>query len=83
MAENQRNIQYCDSMLREQYNQLNAMLTKFDYVRDNRYQEFGEYYPKYIHDSSLNQNGLRSGVGEKESCSSKRTFRLFNSAHTN
>jgi hypothetical protein len=66
MAENQRNIQYCDSMLREQYNQLNAMLTKFDYVRDNRYQEFGEYYPKvYPHDSSLNQNGLRSGVGEK------------------
>src|SRR5690606_30560816 len=34
--------------------------------RDDRYQEFGEYYPKvYPHQSSLNRNGLRSGVGEK------------------
>lgn len=66
LAENQRNILFCDSMLREQYSQLNVMLTKFDYVRDNRYQEFGEYNPKvYPHASSLNQNGLRSGVGEK------------------
>ncbi|MCE5206423.1 MAG: hypothetical protein LLF80_10025 [Porphyromonadaceae bacterium] len=66
MSENKRNIIYCDSMLREQYNQLNEMLTKFDFVRDDRYQEFGEYYPKiFPHKSSLNQNGLRSGVGEK------------------
>ena len=66
MSENKRNIVYCDSMLHEQYNQLNEMLTKFDFVRDDRYQEFGEYYPKiYPHKSSLNQNGLRSGVGEK------------------
>lgn len=66
MSENTRNIIYCDSMLREQYSQLNEMLTKFDFVRDNRYQEFGEYYPKiYPHGASLDQNGLRSGVGEK------------------
>jgi len=66
MAENKRNIAFCDSMLRESYNQLNEMLTKFDYVRDSRYQEFGEYYPKiYPYQSSLNRNGLRSGVGEK------------------
>lgn len=66
MAENRRNIDYCDSMLREYYDQLNEMLTKFDFVRDSRYQEFGEYYPKiYPHQSSLDRNGLRSGVGEK------------------
>lgn len=66
MSENRRNIIYCDSMLREQYNQLSEMLSKFDYVRDDRYQEFGEYYPKiYPHRSSLDRNGLRSGVGEK------------------
>ncbi|HBB00020.1 MAG: hypothetical protein A2W86_00215 [Bacteroidetes bacterium GWD2_45_23] len=66
MSENRRNIIYCDSMLREQYNHLSEMLSKFDYVRDDRYQEFGEYYPKiYPHRSSLDRNGLRSGVGEK------------------
>ena len=66
MSENRRNIIYCDSMLREQYSQLSEMLSKFDYVRDDRYQEFGEYYPKiYPHRSSLDRNGLRSGVGEK------------------
>jgi len=66
MAENKRNIAFCDSMLRESYNKLNEMLPKFDYVRDSRYQEFGEYYPKiYPYQSSLNRNGLRSGVGEK------------------
>lgn len=65
-AENIRNISYCDSMLNVSYNQLNEMLTNFDFVRDDRYQEFGEYYPKvYPHKSSLNQNGLRSGVREK------------------
>lgn len=68
LAENQRNITYCDSMLRVSYDQLNEMLTKFDYVRDDRYQEFGEYYPKsYPHQSSLGRNGLRSGVREKGS----------------
>lgn len=66
MAENRRNIVYCDSMLREKYIELNGMLSRFDYVRDERYQEFGEYYPKaYPHQSSLSQSGLRSGVREK------------------
>jgi len=66
MAENKRNIVYCDSMLRENYILLNEMFTKFDFVRDDRYQEFGEYYPKvYPHHSSLSRNGLRSGVREK------------------
>jgi len=65
MAENLRNISYCDSMLHEHYAVLNEMLLHFDYVRDSRYQEFGEYYPKvYPHHSSLNRNGLRSGVRE-------------------
>ncbi len=68
LSENKRNIQFCDSMLNENYNQLNEMLTKFDFIRDDRYQEFGEYYPKiYPHQASLNHNGLRSGVGEKGS----------------
>lgn len=68
MAENIRNIAYCDSMLRVNYAELNDLLTKFDYVRDDRYQEFGEYYPKaYPHTSSLSRNGLRSGVKEKGS----------------
>jgi len=66
MAENKRNIAFCDSMLRENYNMLNEMLVRFDYVRDDRYQEFGEYHPKaYPHQSSLDQNGLRSAVSEK------------------
>ena len=66
MAENKRNIAFCDSMLRENFNKLNEILPKFDYVRDDRYQEFGEYHPKsYPYKSSLNQNGLRSGVSEK------------------
>jgi len=66
MAENKRNILFCDSMLRENYLQLNEMLTKFDFVRDSRYQEFGEYYPKaYPHQSSISRNGLRSGVRER------------------
>lgn len=66
MAENRRNIVFCDSMLRENYSLLNEMIAGFDFVRDDRYQEFGEYYPKvYPHRSSLNRNGLRSGVREK------------------
>lgn len=66
MAENLRNIAYCDSLLRENYAALSDMLSDFEYVRDSRYQEFGEYYPKiYPHRSSLETNGLRSGVREK------------------
>lgn len=66
MAENKRNIAFCDSMLREHYSELNTMITKFDYVRDDRYQEFGEYFPKiYPYSSSLERNGVRCGVNEK------------------
>lgn len=65
MAENRRNISYCDSLLRVNYTALSQLLNNFDYVRDSRYQEFGEYYPKiYPHHSSLDRNGLRSGVRE-------------------
>lgn len=66
MAENRRNIVYCDSMLQEKYRELKETLTRFDYIRDERYQEFGEYYPKaYPHYSSLSRTGIRSGVREK------------------
>jgi len=66
MAENRRNINYCDSMLRVNYSVLSQLLNDFDYVRDSRYQEFGEYHPKiYPLRSSLDRNGLRSGVREK------------------
>lgn len=66
MAENLRNISYCDSMLRVNYSTLDQLLNDFDYVRDSRYQEFGEYHPKiYPHQSSLDRSGLRSGVQEK------------------
>jgi hypothetical protein len=66
MAENRRNIIYSDSMLHEKYAQLDEMFKRFDYVRDEHYQEFGEYYPKaYPYQSSLNRSGLRSGVREK------------------
>lgn len=65
MAENKRNIAFCDSMLRVNYDLLNKMLGNFNYVRDERYQEFGEYQPKsYPFNASLNQNGLRAGVTE-------------------
>ena len=66
MTENRRNIIYCDSMLRVNYIALSKLLNDFDYVRDSRYQEFGEYYPKtYPLHSSLERNGLRSGVQER------------------
>lgn len=66
MAENKRNIVYCDSMLTVSYSNLETMLTQFQFVRDKRYQEFGEYYPKiFPHNSVFGQNGVRSGVSEK------------------
>lgn len=66
MAENRRNIVYCDSMLAVNYRLLTEMLNDFTYVRDPRYQEFGDYVPKiYPLNSSFQQNGLRSAVGEK------------------
>lgn len=66
MAENKRNIAFCDSMLTVSYRNLKEMLTKFTYVRDARYQEFGEYHPIiYPQNAVFSQNGLRSGVSEQ------------------
>ncbi|MDR1518268.1 MAG: hypothetical protein LBS52_09340 [Dysgonamonadaceae bacterium] len=66
MEENNRNIAYCDSMLAVDIALLQNMLTKFNYVRDEQYQEFGNYIPKiYPSDRALSQKTLRSGVSEK------------------
>ncbi len=66
LAENQRNIAFCDSMLQVNYDTLKVMLLKFDYVRDEEYQEFGDYIPKiYPLSQTLYQNTVRSGVQEK------------------
>lgn len=65
MAENKRNIQYCDSMLEVNYNELNTILKNFNYERDPQYQEFGDYIPKIFPlKNALSQNGLRSAVNE-------------------
>ena len=64
--ENQRNIAFCDSMLTVSYDKLKQALLKFNYVRDERYQEFGNYIPKlFSSNQSLNQRTLRAGVSEK------------------
>lgn len=66
LAENRRNIAFCDSMLQVNYDTLKVMLLKFDYVRDEEYQEFGDYIPKiYPLSQTLYQNTVRSGVQEK------------------
>ena len=66
MEENKRNIEYCDSMLAVDFALLQEVLTRFNYVRDERYQEFGNYIPKiYPLDQALNHKTLRSGVSEK------------------
>ncbi len=66
MAENHRNITYCDSMLTVNHQLLTELLNNFTYVRDPQYQEFGDYVPK-IHplNTSFTQNGLRAAVSEK------------------
>lgn len=65
-AENTRNIAFCDSMILVNENQLRSILPKYAYVRDERYQEFGEYQSKkYPFSQSLNQNGLRAAVSEQ------------------
>lgn len=64
LKENRRNITFCDSMLSVNYKVLNDMLTKFNYVRDDKYQEFGEYYPK-VYTLGSNSSGIRSGVKER------------------
>lgn len=65
LGENLRNIAYCDSMLEASYNELNALLNSFNYVRDPQYQEFGDYIPKGLSaNGTLNNNGLRVAVNE-------------------
>ncbi|NLX80716.1 MAG: hypothetical protein GXZ03_04035 [Proteiniphilum sp.] len=65
LAENLRNISYCDSMLEVSYALLNSSLKDFNYVRDPQYQEFGDYIPKILPlNSAFSQNGLRVAVNE-------------------
>ena len=65
-AENRRNIAYIDSMINVTIDKFNEQRKNFDFVRDKNYQEFGNYIPKLTPSSStLEQNTLRSGVGEK------------------
>lgn len=66
MAENKRNVFYCDSMLEVNYSSLNDMLKLFNYERDPQYQEFGDYIPKSLPlKNAFAQNGLRSAVNER------------------
>ncbi len=66
MAENKRNIEYCDSMLEVNNQFLTEMLNDFTLVKDPEYQEIGDYVPKiYPLNTSFRQNGLRSAVNEK------------------
>ena len=66
MAENQRNIVYCDSMLEVNNQFLTEILKDFTLVKDPEYQEIGDYVPKtYPLNTSFRQNGLRSAVNEK------------------
>lgn len=66
LAENRRNIVYCDSMLAVNEQRLKEMLTQFDYVRNPEYQETGDYVPKmYPLNNAYSQNGLRAAVNEK------------------
>lgn len=65
-AENKRNIIFIDSMIDANYIQLKKLKVNFDFVRDENYQEFGNYIPKLTPSSkTLEQNTLRSGVSEK------------------
>ncbi len=65
LAENNRNIAFCDSMLEVNYKQLNTALTYFNYERDKQYQEFGYYIPKSLPlNNAFSQNCIRAAVGE-------------------
>lgn len=66
MAENKRNIFFCDSLMAIKINKIEKLKTKFDYVRDTRYEEFGQYVSKsYSLSVSEKQNTLRAAVTEK------------------
>ena len=65
-AENKRNIAYIDSMIDVTIDKFKEQRVNFDFVRDQNYQEFGNYIPKLTPTSAtLEQNTLRSGVSEK------------------
>lgn len=65
-AENKRNISFIDSMIDANIIKLKELQRNFDFVRDENYQEFGNYIPKLTPLSqSLTTNNLRSGVSEK------------------
>lgn len=65
-AENIRNLAYIDSMIDVTISKLREQRVNFDFVRDENYQEFGNYIPKLTPSSkTLEQNTLRSGVSEK------------------
>ncbi len=65
-AENKRNIVFIDSMIDANIIKLKELQLNFDFVRDENYQEFGNYIPKLTPISqSLNSNNLRSGVSER------------------
>lgn len=66
MAENVRNIVFCDSMLTVSEEKKAELIKQFEFIKDAEYQELGVYYPKsYSYRQSLNRNGLRAGVEEK------------------
>ena len=66
MAENIRNIRFCDSMLEVNYTSLNSLKKKFKYERDPHYQEFGYYTPiSFPLTDAFNQSSLRAAVSEK------------------
>ena len=65
-AENKRNIVYIDSMIDVSIEKMKEQEVNFDFVRDENYQEFGNYIPKLTPSSqTLEQHTLRSGVNEK------------------
>ena len=65
-AENKRNIAYIDSMIDVSISKFRELKVNFNFVRDENYQEFGNYIPKLTPSATtLEQNALRSGVSEK------------------
>lgn len=65
-AENKRNIIFLDSMIEANYTKLKELKKNFDFVRDENYQEFGNYIPKLTPiTETIQANNLRSGVSEK------------------
>ena len=65
-SENKRNIVYIDSMIDVSILKMKEQQVNFNFVRDEDYQEIGNYIPKMSPSSkTLEQHTLRSGVNEK------------------